>query len=981
MMQSERDIRTDEPCTIDEPSFGTRLKRGFGEAIKHLSELHAQHPRLYLLWCFLLPATVMLTVHAIYGVYPFGTNSVLVLDLNGQYVYFFEALRRAVYGDASILYSFSRNLGGEFLGIYAYYLASPLSYIVCLFPKGLILEALYTMFVLKTGLCGLTFGIFIRKTIQNIRPQTLVLFSACYALSGYGMIMQHNTMWTDCMILLPLVCLGVRALICEKKFKLFVASSAVAILSNYYIGYMLCLFLALYFFYCYFSMTPTERNPRGEHLHFPRALARMGLFAGIALLISCLIVLPAYYSLQFGKTTFTNPEYKFEPHDHLKYLFDLFGMFLFNSYHTVRPEGHPIVYAGLLTLVCIPFFFLSRRFSVREKLASALIMLAMLFSFSIELVDMIWHGFQAPNWLNYRYSFMLIFLLCLVAAKAFNSFSENGPPRYSIAVSVTLMLLIALAQLFDYSYLDDYAGVYPNFALLILYAVLLFFVSCDKPRRQKIARRGLTLLVTVELFVATLLNLVHLDIDVVVSNRESYLSHARKWQHVIDEIESQDTDLFYRSEMINHLTVNDPYSLGYYGLSGSTSTLNAAAIDFLFDMGISAQSHWVQYCTASPVIDSLLGIRYVYANSGQDHRMPDLYEKIYDNGNAAVFKNPYALPLAFPVNPMLNDITFNEPQKDTQTDQKKKEDGLLTRLIMKLRSLVSSSRKQDTAEDTRTYYDNASPFARLNIMLRCMFGSEESLKIFNPVSASPTVKNMNYYPVATNHKWYVTKDKSQEASLTFQVKGTGNELYAFFPSLYLKSCHYFVYIDRGNGLEYVTGNWMLTGSTYGYINLGVVEEGETLTFKMVVYSNDGNLYLYNDVDYFYYFNEENFLETVSRLSEGALQLTHFSEDRISGTLTASEDRTSIFTTIPYDKGWQITVDGKTVETYKTLDTLLAFDVSPGEHTVSMRYMPKEYILGTKLCIIGSVSFIGLIALEFTVKTVRKKKTLGNKAEH
>ena len=87
----------------------------------------------YLIFAFLVPAIIMYVVYVAMEIHPFGDNSVLVLDLNGQYVYFFEALRNFVRGDASLLYSFSRALGGEFMGIYAYYLASPFSYFNMLF--------------------------------------------------------------------------------------------------------------------------------------------------------------------------------------------------------------------------------------------------------------------------------------------------------------------------------------------------------------------------------------------------------------------------------------------------------------------------------------------------------------------------------------------------------------------------------------------------------------------------------------------------------------------------------------------------------------------------------------------------------------------------------------------------------------------------------------------------------------------------------
>ena len=112
--------------------------------------------------------------------YPFGDGTVLVLDLNGQYVWFFEALRNFARGDADMLYSFSRALGGEFLGIYAYYIASPLSFLVCLFPQRMMLEALLALFMLKAALCGLTFGIYMHKTLKERRPLAVITLSIFY---------------------------------------------------------------------------------------------------------------------------------------------------------------------------------------------------------------------------------------------------------------------------------------------------------------------------------------------------------------------------------------------------------------------------------------------------------------------------------------------------------------------------------------------------------------------------------------------------------------------------------------------------------------------------------------------------------------------------------------------------------------------------------------------------------------------------------
>ena len=96
----------------------------------------------------LIPFILTFLLYVAKAHYPFGESSVLVIDLSAQYYGFFEALRNfVVEGDSSLLYSFSRSLGGEFMGIFDYYIASPFSYIVCLFPQDRMLEALLCLLV------------------------------------------------------------------------------------------------------------------------------------------------------------------------------------------------------------------------------------------------------------------------------------------------------------------------------------------------------------------------------------------------------------------------------------------------------------------------------------------------------------------------------------------------------------------------------------------------------------------------------------------------------------------------------------------------------------------------------------------------------------------------------------------------------------------------------------------------------------------
>ena len=75
------------------------------------------------------------------------------------------------------------------------------------------------------------------------------MFSLCYAFMAYNINFQINIMWIDGIILLPLVMLGIDKLINENKYKLYIITLFITIFSNYYIGYMICIFSVLYFIY------------------------------------------------------------------------------------------------------------------------------------------------------------------------------------------------------------------------------------------------------------------------------------------------------------------------------------------------------------------------------------------------------------------------------------------------------------------------------------------------------------------------------------------------------------------------------------------------------------------------------------------------------------------------------------------------------------------------------------------------------------
>jgi len=91
---------------------------------------------------------------------------------------------------------------------------------------------------------------------------------------------------------------------------------------------------------------------------------------------------------------------------------------------------------------------------------------------------------------------------------------------------------------------------------------------------------------------------------------------------------------------------------------------------------------------------------------------------------------------------------------------------------------------------------------------------------------------------------------------------------------------------------------------------------------------------------------------MEELLSGSLEAYSTQDDRITGTITVTEGMNTVFTSIPYDEGWKVYVDGTETETVCLMDTMLGFAASEGDHTVELRYEPACVKYGLILSMIG-----------------------------
>ena len=915
----------------------------------------------YLILCLFIPAALIYLMYLARGLHPFGDTSVLVLDLNGQYVWFFEALRNFVRGDADLLYSFARQLGGEFMGIYAYYLASPLSFLVCLFPKKRMLEALLALFMLKGALCGASFGFYMHKTSKKPNKTAIVIFSACYALCSYAIIQQHNTMWIDAVMWLPLITLGIESIIKHGKFKLYVVSLAIAVFSNYYIGYMICIYCAIYFFIYYFGNSAKFRNnPMREKLHFLRSLGRIVGYSLLALGIAALIILGAYYSLNFGKTTFSDPSWKFE----WKFdLMDFFFKLLPASYDTVRPDGLPFVYCGVLTLLLVPAYFASKKYTVREKIFSGLLLLILFFSFSVNIFDLVWHGFQKPNWLNYRYSFMFSFYMCVLACRALTDL-DKIPLRFARGLEISVIILMVSYGIKErYGDSKTYSNYFLYFSIIAVFVYLLVLTIIRKSKQKQIASFALACIVIFELFLNGLLGLNSLVGDVGHSPYSRYNNFLNEVRPIVEKVQEND-ESFYRMEKTFYRSNNDNMALNIRGLSGSSSTLNKETIRFLNSMGYASKAHWTKYLGNTPVADSLLGIKYLISDQSI---YENYYEKIDvdENGKYATYLNPYALSLAFGVSDdLLNfELGFVE-ETDKKPDEEEKEGQLVKDAINSFKGLVNNLLNIEENNATKYVDEYGNPFDRLNAMIAAMLGEEEPVPIFVPVASTVSAtqgvtKKDNY--ADKKIIGYISAGSTSSITMTADQLPADAEIFFYSPSGYPREVELALTVNGGKEVKKGTFNG---NDTARIISLGMQEKDAVLSLKMTLKSS--NLYVEKDANCFWYIDMAVFQNAMTRLQQNQVKIKEFTEHSFEGTYTATRANEVILTTIAYDNGWEIWVNDERVETQKALGALVAFRIdgeAGEEYNIRMVYNPKTINIGLIVSIISILLFVLLIILD------------------
>ena len=357
---------------------------------------------------FFLPVCIMAIAFICRGIAPFGDKCLIGMDAYAQY---FPMLYQRLTDPGT--WSFHGALGFNQFAQGAYYTNSPLWILLYLFPKLAWPAAVDLIVLLRIGLSGLFFACFLYR--KKVNDWLIPAFSSAYAVSGYVLAFANQFMWMDAVALLPLVALGVDMLCVEGRRLPYVLSLALTLYSNFYVGYMVCIFCVLYFAVWHASHDMAGKARLMTVLNF----ALCSLLSG-GLVAFCLIPTAKALAATIASTLSFNG--KFEWYHSLG---ETLKMLL--PFQKISLEyGAPNLYFGLIaTLLLLVFPFMCKK-KVVKFVVFPLCVVFILASCNLNLLDFLWHGFHYPNQLPGRETFIFIFAGVAAAAYAASRLMEKN---------------------------------------------------------------------------------------------------------------------------------------------------------------------------------------------------------------------------------------------------------------------------------------------------------------------------------------------------------------------------------------------------------------------------------------------------------------------------------------------------------------------------------------------------------------------------
>lgn len=590
---------------------------------------------------FIVPILIMLISCIVNKTYPFGKEILPKYDGYYQYAGFTSYYKNVLLGNESLFYSFKGLLGYNFYATSIYYMFNPTN-LLCIFSTSKNILEYYTFIILlRIGLSGFTMCKYLKYKFKNQSNLRYIIFSISYALMAYNVCYFFNYMYFDTVVLFPIVVLGLDKLIYERKNRLYIISLTLSIISNFYIGYMVCIFSLLYFIYN-IVIYKLDKNIIKDFII-------SSLLSGFMCMI---IIIPEASELLKGKALL----YASSKAEYFKFnmnFLNIFYKFLPGSTSNYDLEyGMVNIYVSLFVIILVIKYFFNKKISKKERITTLIFILFFLFSISFNLLDFAWQLFQKPIWYPNRYIFTFSFFLITIAMKEITNITYKTNIKENLIIIISFILL-TLYSIISLKIHNDNLKIISYILGIILILQYTFFLN------NKNAKYLLVMLFFIEVTTNAIFTLKIMGKTTTMTQYKTNEEINEKAVKHIKEIENKDNN-FYRMELSTSTVHNSPSLLNYNGINHFNSVKNAKTLNFLnkFNYQVTDDTS-VEFNNYNPYLTSLLGIKYI--NGSKDEMY---YENVY-NENPYMYLNKDALSLGY----MIYNKEFKESNSSYQNTE------------------------------------------------------------------------------------------------------------------------------------------------------------------------------------------------------------------------------------------------------------------------------------------------------------------------
>lgn len=873
---------------------------------------------IYVLLAFLCSAVLMILVYYCYDIIPFGGRTVLRMDLFHQYGPLFSELYDRLTSFKSLLYSWNTGGGSSFLGNYFNYLSSPVGAIIALLAgHENIPEAIGAMVLVKNALSASAFAFYLKKSF-NKNDFTISAFGLLYAFCGFFIAYYWNIMWIDAMYLLPLIVLGVESIIKERKCKLYVLTLAYSFFANYYMSYMICIFAVIYFLVYFISNNSLkskysdipvqyDENGNASSTSFNKIIynkfLRSGTTFAVSSVLAAMLVAFALIPTYFCLKACSATSGTF-PSDAKFYntIFDFIANHLAALEPTIRSSGDTV----LPNVYCgVLTIILLPLYAFCKKIS------VKERACHIVFLAIFFVGFNL-NYANY-------------VLHAFH-FPNDLPFRFSFLYSF-LLLIMAYKVLVNIRDIPakgiigsglgvllftvlvqeigmsnvDDATIYTTIGFTALYTIVLGLM-----RKKEYAQSAVALLLMCCVFAEVAIS----DIDHIKITQEkvNFVNGYTDFRALKENLDNREENDMYRMELTWSNTIMDPSWFNYNGISVFSSMAYEKSANLQDNLGLD--SNYINsyiYYSQTPIYNAMMALKYVVRNDSTTLNN-EFYDFVASCGKFNAYENKYYLPIAYCVSEDMQSFTYDSSSPfDVQNDFWYYATGMSGALKDIDVSYYSVENINDNGID---FYEDAFSFSKINA------DAEGRIHLSYDITESQNV--------------YVYLDSSSVEDISVTTRDGDLDKAQNISEPYVLDCGY---IAAGDTLT---------------IDVPIKADKESGMIECYVVGLDKEVL---DAGY-------------EVLRHSAMNVEVFEETYIKGKINVPEDK-MLYTSINYDEGWTVKVDGREIEKVKIADALIGIELTEGEHTIEFSYTPQGLMTGF---IISGIALL-IILLIFILKRI------------